>query len=190
MVFADNARCLVVDRSGSGIWKQDLLFSLQSTRTDIKFDGQKHRCTFPNGATVPARPVERNPDFAKYQESRSLISPLMKQDSMQTLIDRLKILLRARKRSPDALFYRRQSGWCGSFMVGQTIRLKKPEDRSSVLPPGFQLLELRAPTETISLLTESATKEPLCLPAQQIPELGRAWLGRLVNYSRRLFSQM
>ena len=75
-LYAD-ARCLVVGKSFPGLRDLEAEFRSFFTAvygTDLKFDGQKHRFTFPNGATVQLDQLENQ--TASTKGSRSLISPI------------------------------------------------------------------------------------------------------------------
>lgn len=96
-----NARCLVVRKSFPGL--QDLEAEFRTYFANVygdklRFDGQKHRFTLPNGATIQLDQLERENDFSKYQgKSFSHIAvDEAGQYNSPSLVDRLRSSLRAR----------------------------------------------------------------------------------------------
>lgn len=180
-LFADNARCLVVRKSFPGL--QDLEAEFRSFftavyGTDIKFDGQKHRFTFPNGATVQLDQLERESDFAKYQgKSFSHIAvDEAGQYASPNLIDRLRSSLRAPQGVPVRFFIVANPGGVGHSWLVRRYALKKPWEPFTCAATGFQFVGIASTYRDNQFIDRERYKKNLFASCATDPELGRAWL--------------
>ena len=177
----ERARCLVVRKSFPGL--MDLEAEMKAFfgavyGTALKFDGQKHRFTMPNGATVALDQLEREADFQKYQgKSFSHIAvDEAGQYSSPALIDRLRSSLRAPAGVPTRFIMAANPGGAGHAWLVRRHALKASWQPYTDAASGFDFVTINATYLDNEFINRERYAKNLIASCATDPELGRAWL--------------
>lgn len=177
----DEARCLVVRKSFPGL--QDLEAEFRSYFTKVygdklRFDGQKHRFTLPNGATIQLDQLEREADFQKYQgKSFSHIAvDEAGQYASPALIDRLRSSLRAPAGVPTRFILIANPGGVGHAWLVRRYALREPWKPYIDEATGFDFVSIASTYKDNHFIDRERYAKNLMASCATDPELGRAWL--------------
>ncbi|MBE0487381.1 phage terminase large subunit [Marinobacter sp.] len=177
----ERARCLVVRKSFPGL--MDLEAEMKAFfgavyGTALRFDGQKHRFTLPNGATVQLDQLEREADFQKYQgKSFSHIAvDEAGQYSSPALVDRLRSSLRAPAGVPTRFIMAANPGGAGHAWLVRRHALKESWQPYTDAASGFDFVTINATYLDNEFIDRERYAKNLIASCATDPELGKAWL--------------
>jgi hypothetical protein len=176
----EQARCLVVRRSFPGL--QDLeqefrIFFHAVYGGSLKFDGQKHRFTLPNGATIQLDQLEREADFQKYQGKSftHIAVDEAGQWASPNLVDRLRSSLRAPESVPVRFVVLGNPGGVGHHWVARRYALQAPwtpyTDQTD-----SEFVTIPSTYRDNPYIDGERYRKNLLASCATDPELGRAWL--------------
>ena len=175
------ARCLVVRRSFPGL--QDLEAEFREYFTAVygqalKYDGQRHKFTLPNGATVQLDQLEREPDFGKYQgKSFSHIAvDEAGQYASPALVDRLRSSLRAPEGVPVRFIVLANPGGVGHHWLARRYALARSWEPYTCPATGADFVTVSATYRDNEFIDRDRYAKNLMASTATDPELGRAWL--------------
>ncbi|MBQ0834456.1 phage terminase large subunit [Marinobacter sp.] len=176
-----NARCLVVRKSFPGL--QDLEAEFRTYFANVygnalRFDGQKHRFTLPNGATIQLDQLERENDFSKYQgKSFSHIAvDEAGQYNSPSLVDRLRSSLRAPVGVPVRFVIVANPGGVGHAWLVRRYALQEPWKPYTDPATGFDFVTIASTYRDNDFIDRDRYAKNLMASCATDPELGRAWL--------------
>ena len=177
----ERARCLVVRKSHPGL--QDLEAEFRDFFTAVygdrlRFDGQKHKFTLPNGATVQLDQMEREADFQKYQgKSFSHIAvDEAGQYASPALVDRLRSSLRAPAGVPVRFILIANPGGVGHTWLVRRYALAASWQPYTDEATDFEFVTINSTYQDNEFIDRDRYARNLMASCATDPELGRAWL--------------
>ena len=175
------ARCLVVRKSFPGL--QDIESEFREYfhavyGSEMRYDGQRHKFTLPNGATVQLDQLERESDFGKYQgKSFSHIAvDEAGQYASPALVDRLRSSLRAPVGVPVRFIILANPGGVGHHWLARRHALAKSWEPYTCPATGADFVSVSATYRDNAFIDRDRYAKNLMAACATDPELAKAWL--------------
>jgi hypothetical protein len=177
----ERARCLVVRKSFPGLQDIEAEFRQYFGAVygpALRYDGQKHKFTLPNGATIQLDQLEREPDFQKYQgKSFSHIAvDEAGQFASPVLVDRLRSSLRAPVGVPVRFVILANPGGTGHHWLVRRYAQRESWKPYTCPATGADFVSIAATYRDNPFLDRDRYARDLQASCATDPELARAWL--------------
>lgn len=179
--YKNDARCLVIRKSFPGLLdiESELRnYFFQVYGKGASFDGQKHRFTFPNGATVQLDQLERESDFEKYQgKSFSYIAvDEAGQYPSPALIDRLRSSLRAPIGVPIRMIILANPGGPGHHWIAKRHAMRANWKPYEDTVTGATFVTIASTYRDNPFIDRDRYAKNLEASCSTDPELAKAWI--------------
>lgn len=177
----EHARCLVIRRSFPGL--QDIESEFRAFLggiygRDLRYDGNRHTFTLPNGGTIRLDQIEREADFGKIQgqsfthiavdEAGQFASPV--------LVDRLRSSLRGPVGVPVRFLLLGNPGGVGHHWVARRHALAASWKPYTCPATGADFVTISSTFRDNDFIDQAKYERNLMAACATDPELGRAWL--------------